>query len=189
MIDFILENKEIMLSGLGATIIGGIFALFKKNSKSETSVKQDATQNFTVNINSDSSNNNTESKEILDKESISILFIDDQNFDYIKNLKKAGYTNVKKVLDVKKIDCADIINAHIIFVDVNGVGLNLFPSEQGLGIAKAIKLKYGSQKKVYLYSAQHQALNSDFNMLDGVVSKNADPYEFINLIDNIRNTQ
>lgn len=189
MIDFIIENKEIMLSGIGAAIVGGLFALFKKDTKSDTSVKQDVSQNVTVNINKDSSNNEATSKEILDKESISILFIDDQNFDYIRNLKKAGYNNVKKVTDVKKIDCAEIINAHVIFVDVNGVGLNLFSKEQGLGIAKAIKQKYGNSKKVYLYSAQHQALSLDFNMLDGVLSKNADPYEFINLIDNIRNSK
>lgn len=62
----------------------------------------------------------------------------------------------------------------------------MFPKEQGLGVAKAIKKRF-KDKKVYLYSAQHHALNSDFNLLDGVLSKNADPYEFINIIDNYRN--
>ena len=104
----------------------------------------------------------------------------------MKNLKQAGYVNVKKISVVKRIDSPEICNANIIFVDINGVGESLFPKEQGLGVAKAIKKRF-KDKKVYLYSAQHHALNSDFNLLDGVLSKNADPYEFINIIDNYRN--
>ena len=103
-----------------------------------------------------------------------------------QNQSVSQTVNVKKISVVKRIDSPEICNANIIFVDINGVGESLFPKEQGLGVAKAIKKRF-KDKKVYLYSAQHHALNSDFNLLDGVLSKNADPYEFINIIDNYRN--
>ena len=191
VLNFISNNKEWLFSGLGASaIIGSVAYIFKNKQDSEKTQAQTVSQNVTVNVNSEKETStkvlNTKS---IDKESISILFIDDQTFDYINHLKNAGYINVRKIRNVKQIDCPEIINANVIFVDVNGVGTNLFPTEQGLGVAKAIKKRFGNSKNVYLYSASHQPLSSDFNILDGVMSKNADPYEFINLIENIRHSK
>lgn len=183
-LQFIFENKEWIFSGIGVSVIAGVIALIRKQSGTKEQ-NQSVSQTVNVNIPIGESLNN-DNKQFREKEEISILFIDDQSFDYVKNLKQAGYVNVKKISVVKRIDSPEICNANIIFVDINGVGESLFPKEQGLGVAKAIKKRF-RDKKVYLYSAQHHALNSDFNFLDGVLSKNADPYEFINIIDNYRN--
>lgn len=190
IIDFLSKNKEWLFSGLGASVLIGVASILKKKQDSEKKQTQTVSQNVTVNV---TGKEDIPTKSIdfksIDKESISILFIDDQTFDYINHLKNAGYINVRKIRNVRQIDCPEIINANVIFVDVNGVGTNLFPTEQGLGVAKAIKNRFGNAKKVYLYSASHQPLSSDFNILDGVMSKNADPYEFINLIENIRHSK
>lgn len=183
-LQFIFDNKEWIFSGIGVSVIAGIIALIRKQSGMKEQ-NQSVSQTVNVNVPIGESLNN-DNKQFREKEEISILFIDDQSFDYVKNLKQAGYVNVKKTSVVKRIDSPEICNANIIFVDINGVGESLFPKEQGLGVAKAIKKRF-KDKKVYLYSAQHHALNSDFNLLDGVLSKNADPYEFINIIDNYRN--
>ncbi len=190
-LNFLSSNKEWLFSGIGGSaIIGSVAYIFKTKQDPKKTQTQTVSQNVTVNVNSEKEAStkalNTKS---IDKESISILFIDDQTFDYINNLKNAGYINVRRIRNVKQIDCPEIINANVIFVDVNGVGTNLFPKEQGLGVAKAIKKRFGNSKNVYLYSASHQPLSSDFNILDGVMSKNADPYEFINLIENIRHSK
>ena len=187
-LQFIFDNKEWIFSGIGVSVIAGVIALIRKQSgmkEQNQSVNQSVSQTVNVNVPIGESLNN-DNKQSREKEEISILFIDDQSFDYVKNLKQAGYVNVKKISVVKRIDSPEIYNANIIFVDINGVGESLFPTEQGLGVAKAIKKRF-KDKKVYLYSAQHHALNSDFNLLDGVLSKNADPYEFINIIDGYRN--
>ncbi len=183
-LQFIFDNKEWIFSGIGVSVIAGVIALIRKQSGMKEQ-NQSVSQTVNVNVPIGESLNN-DNKQFREKEEISILFIDDQSFDYVKNLKQAGYVNVKKISVVKRIDSPEICNANIIFVDINGVGESLFPKEQGLGVAKAIKKRF-KDKKVYLYSAQHHALNSDFNLLDGVLSKNADPYEFINIIDNYRN--
>ena len=183
-LQFIFDNKEWIFSGIGVSVIAGVIALIRKQSGMKEQ-NQSVSQTVNVNVPIGESLNN-DNKQFREKEEISILFIDDQSFDYVKNLKQAGYVNVKKTSVVKRIDSPEICNANIIFVDINGVGESLFPKEQGLGVAKAIKKRF-KDKKVYLYSAQHHALNSDFNLLDGVLSKNADPYEFINIIDNYRN--
>ena len=180
-LQFIFDNKEWIFSGIGVSVIAGVIALIRKQSGMKEQ-NQSVSQTVNVNVPIGESLNN-DNKQFREKEEISILFIDDQSFDYVKNLKQAGYVNVKKISVVKRIDSPEICNANIIFVDINGVGESLFPKEQGLGVAKAIKKRF-KDKKVYLYSAQHHALNSDFNLLDGVLSKNADPYEFINIIDN-----
>lgn len=83
------------------------------------------------------------------------------------------------------MDCADIKNANIIFVDINGVGVTLFPKEQGLGLAEALKRKY-PEKYIVLYSAQEKGdrFHKALKVVDSTLSKNAEPYEFINIIEN-----
>jgi hypothetical protein len=68
----------------------------------------------------------------------------------------------------------------------NGVGSSLFPKEQGLGVASWIKKQY-PDKYVVLYSAQPQELHKAFSTVDAVLPKNADPYEYINILDNYIN--
>ena len=69
-----------------------------------------------------------------------VLFIDDIKFETADRLKKEdGWKNTQRIKDVSSLDQTEIIEAHIIFVDVQGVGKKLFPGEEGLGLIRALK--------------------------------------------------
>lgn len=116
------------------------------------------------------------------KSSIHILFIDDERFENVSILKKAGWLNTKTIKDIKRIDAPDIQEADIVFVDINGVGAALFPKEQGLGVATQIKKTFPS-KFVVVYSAQPQLLHSSFTQVDAILPKNAEPYEYLSVLE------
>ena len=96
--------------------------------------------------------------------------------------------HTKNIKDINSIDCPDILLADVIFVDINGVGCKLFPKDQGLGVASQIKTQY-PDKYVVIYSAQPQELHKAFSIVDAVLPKNADPYEYINILDNYINNK
>lgn len=118
-----------------------------------------------------------------EKGAVHVLFIDDQRFDNVDVLKNAGWKNTKSIKDIKAIDCPEVLAADVIFVDINGVGTSLFPKEQGLGVAVQIKTRY-SEKCVVVYSAQPQELHKALSQVDAVLSKNAEPYEYISILEN-----
>lgn len=118
-----------------------------------------------------------------EKGSVHVLFIDDQKFDNVDVLKNAGWKNTKAIKDIKAIDSPDVLVADVIFVDINGVGTSLFPKEQGLGVAAHIKSRY-SEKCVVVYSAQPQELHKALSQVDAILPKNAEPYEYINILEN-----
>lgn len=99
-LQFISDNKEWIFSGIGVSAIAGIIALLRKRSGIKNQ-NQSISQTVNVNIPISASLNN-DNKQFQDKEEISVLFIDDQSFDYVKNLKQAGYVNVKKNISCKK---------------------------------------------------------------------------------------
>lgn len=139
--------------------------------------RTDTTRNLTSTTNGDENM----------KATTKILFIDDNHTEYkiVSILKKAGWTKTKSVKDITDLDSSSVTEADVIFVDINGVGLELF-EDQGLGLASALKRKYPT-KKIVIYSAEttgdrfHQALRD----VDFCLSKNADAYQFINLIENL----
>lgn len=190
--DWILENSSWLFSGIGVAILSALFGLrklSKGNEETSSSSAINITNTVTTSIGSEvgcQNNKQPNKRTYLERNQISILFIDDQKFDYVKILKNAGYENTRRISDARSIDCPEVLHADIVFVDINGVGTQLFPTEQGLGLAKAIKKKYTDSKCVILYSASQQPLNPEFFTLDGVLNKNAEPYEFINLIENWR---
>lgn len=188
--DWIIENSSWVFSGIGVTFLSALIGWIKyKRNDASASSPINITNTVTTTVGSDVEIMNKEREHehtCLERNQISILFIDDQKFDYVKILKNAGYQNTRRISDVRSIDCPEVRHADIIFVDINGVGTQLFPTEQGLGLAKAIKKKYTKSKCVILYSASQQPLSQEFFTLDGVLNKNAEPYEFINLIDNWR---
>jgi len=119
------------------------------------------------------------------KKRVSILFIDDDTkFKVVKILKTAGWINTSSVRDIKSLDDQIVKNTDIFFVDVQGVGLALQFNEEGLGLALALKNKYPN-KKVVIYSAEtkgdrfHEALRK----ADSFLAKNAEPYEFQQLVE------
>jgi DNA-binding NarL/FixJ family response regulator len=171
--NWIIENKEWLFSGLGLAIVLGIIAFFTKKKE-----KIEVNNFFTT-------PNKSKSKDKKDKTKAELqtLFIDDEKFDIVDILKKADFPNTKTIKDVHNLDSPDIKNADVIFVDVNGVGCKLFPKDQGLGLAEAIKSR-NPKKYVVIYSAQEQRLHKAFSIVDAILPKNADPYEFINLLEN-----
>ena len=127
------------------------------------------------------------STEEKSKTLVKILFIDDNHTDYkmVSILKKAGWVNTRAVKDITDLDNFQLLESDIIFVDINGVGTTMF-EDQGLGLASAIKTKY-PLKKVVIYSAEtagdrfHKALRQ----VDDCLAKNAEPYQFINLVESL----
>ncbi len=197
---------SVLFSGLGVTI------LFKKknseNSESnETSIGNEnvvsengvsITGGHDVNIYNNINEKRNE-KNLVDKKTMSlddrkakihILFIDDQDFDIVKSIKKnEKWINTKRVKDITSLNSPDILWAHMIFVDVNGVGTSLYKNEQGLGLAKGIKEKYPN-KKVVIYSSEkkHDAFSDVWDIVDGRLPKNADPIQFYTKIENLSET-
>lgn len=193
--EIITENYEWMFSGIGVILFGYFFKVFIQKEKSEKSLETiQNTNNNNVVINNfsnvspeDEPREKQNDKEIDDrlKGKTKILFIDDNHTEYkmVSILKKSGWINTKSVKDVIDLDDLKVQEADIIFVDINGVGTTMF-QDQGLGLASALKRKY-NQKKVVLYSAEttgdrfHKALRE----VDNCLPKNAEPYQFSNLIE------
>lgn len=151
------------------------------------------TNNLTVNIGSDSQDSNTTKKtNSIDnfdieklKKSTSILFIDDDTkFKVVKILVNEGWLNTKSIIDLKSYNDEVIKNSDIVFVDVQGVGKVLDCKDEGLGLAMNIKNKYPN-KKVVIYSAVqlHNVFHEAVQKVDFLLSKDAEPYEFISLIE------
>ncbi len=158
-----------------AAIIG-VIGVKKRHDKTQS-------QNNTNNNNATNCENKTEQSdnECL-KQKLHILFVDDEKFKVMDNLKKAGWKHVSYKKDITNIDDDAILDAHIIFVDINGVGQNLFPKNQGIGLAAAIKRKY-PKKQICTYSAEKQMLDPDLKVVDDTLPKNADPYQFSSFIE------
>ncbi len=191
MIEFLKENYEWLFGGIGVTAL--FFILDKFVFKSKTKLeKGDKNKNKnSITINNNIGKQETEKKQKTevrrDKSNLRILFIDDQHtkFKMVSILKKSGWNNTNSVKDITDLDDYKAKEADIIFVDINGVGKTLFKDE-GLGLASALKKKY-PEKKIVIYSSEtkgdrfHKALRE----VDDCLSKNAEPYQFINLIETL----
>jgi len=199
---WIIENSTWIFSGIGVTILVLVFNfLFGKkekpnliNYKISTNSIRNAKQTNTNNLNNTNNINisipkvNTLPIKTLEltKDSIQILFIDDEKFKTVENLISAGWINTKTIGDVRNLDSADVKNSDVIFVDINGIGESLFPKDKGLGLAEALKKKFPN-KYIVIYSAQEQGdrFHKALKIVDNFLSKNAEPYEFINILENL----
>ncbi|NBV41137.1 hypothetical protein EBR77_04815, partial [bacterium] len=98
-----------------------------------------------------------------------ILFIDDRSFPIIDMLKENGWRNIQKVTDISGTDQQEVREAHILFIDIQGVGKKMKLTDEGLGLTVAIKKKYPN-KKVIVYSAEDQghvqAFHEGFELAD-----------------------
>lgn len=116
-----------------------------------------------------------------------ILFIDDKAFPVIDILKNAGWLNTQRIKDANSIDQLEIKEAHILFVDIQGVGKKLKFKDEGLGLIIALKDKY-PHKKIIVYSAEDQgkiqAFHDGIDKADKRLSKSADPYQFQSVVEN-----
>lgn len=113
-----------------------------------------------------------------------ILFIDDQKFDVPEILRTAGWQHARSIQDVDSIEDTLLADAHIVFVDISGVGRALRFSDEGLGLISAIRKKYLS-KKLVVYSAQRRGdrFHEGLSAADARLPKNADPFEFQELVE------
>lgn len=188
--NWIIENMEWIFSGIGVAIIGVFINLWKRDKFPGTKIKNSSNSSGNVNKikinigNHKKGETSTDSTQ-YNKEDIQILFIDDEKFKTVDNLKSAGWVNTKTIKDVTNLDSTDVKNSDVIFVDINGVGEKLFPIDKGLGLAEALKRKY-PKKFIVIYSAQEQGdrFHKALKVVDYSLSKNAEPYEFINIIEN-----
>ena len=112
-----------------------------------------------------------------------ILFIDDDmDFKTIGIIKNDGWTKTSHILDIESLDRDDIKLAHIICLDIQGVGQKLDFRKEGLGLLRALKEKY-PYTAIIAYSAQSKGsidcFDEDLNKADRKLSKTTDPYQFI----------
>ncbi len=196
MLTWIVENKEWIFSGVGVSILGAFFLWLKRepkkgadgidviNTNSINIVNNMRAADASLPINEAPAMRTDEEIRRI-KDSTRILFIDDDDkFKVVKILKNSGWTNTTIVKDVASLDDRHISEVDIYFVDVQGVGLKLGFKDEGLGLASALKDRYPG-KKVVIYSAEprgerfHKALRK----ADGALEKNADPYEFQQLVN------
>ncbi|UGS23790.1 response regulator [Flavobacterium channae] len=201
--DWIIENKDWIFSGIGVLIIGIIINYFidrnKQNDKlgildnsseSSVEVKNEVVIN---NILEGKNSGNLAPKSALSskdeletrKKLTNILFVDDDTkFKIIKILNVSGWINTKIIKDIDNPDSDLVKNSHILFVDINGVGIKMGFKDEGLGLANYLKKKY-PEKKVIIYSTEqggnrfHEALRK----VDDFLHKNAEPSEFQEIIE------
>ncbi|MAC15608.1 MAG: transcriptional regulator [Alcanivorax sp.] len=193
--DWLINNKEWIFSGVGVFVIGIFATLMRfKSVPQENAVVND------LSVSGGSGGDNANEAEIesllvnderrgkdLDhfKNVTKILFIDDDaRFKVVKILSRSGWVHAKLIKDCETLDDRDVVEADILFIDVQGVGVSMGFSDEGLGLALAIKEKY-KEKKVIIYSAEtegdrfHEALRK----ADSFLAKNADPYQFQRLVE------
>ncbi len=116
-----------------------------------------------------------------------ILFIDDQSFNVVQDLKeKDGWKNVCRIRDVDSLSQTEVKEAHIIFVDIQGVGKKMGFQDEGMGLIEALRETY-PEKKIIMYSAESKgkidALHPSGNLVDYRLRKTAKRYEFESVIE------
>jgi PleD family two-component response regulator len=191
--EFIKNNIQWIFSGIGVAIISWIVIAIRKDKNKKITKNTQSTNNVITinngNSNSSSKINQEKPNETKRKEDYKILFIDDNHSDFkmVSILKKAGWINTKAIKDLSDLDDIKAREASIIFVDINGVGTHIF-EDQGLGLAAALKDKY-PHKTIIIYSAEPTGdrFNKKLKKVDDSLPKNAEPYEFISLIEQYSN--
>jgi hypothetical protein len=194
MMQWLVENIKWIFSGVGVTALAGLVALVSR--KSGSTAGNTAAGIHITNVNTAHSSGTPISAFRTDpiaardphadnKARVRILFIDDDTrFRVVRILKTAGWVYTNIVRDVKATEAPEIQEANILFVDVQGVGKALGFANEGLGLALAIKNKY-PKKKVVIYSAQTSGERFDeaLRKADDFLAKNAEPYEFVNVVE------
>ena len=184
MAGWIMANKEWVFSGIGLSVIGGIFFIFRKMVGNWITGQKGPQTVVTVNnLVRPQGNNELAGADLKSK--IHILFIDDDaKFQVVNILKKAGWINTKRIKDVFNTDDAEVKCANILFIDIQGVGVALGFKDEGLGLALALKEKY-PEKKVVIYSAESKGdrFHAALRKADSFLPKNAEPYEFQQLVE------
>ena len=178
-------NQGVIAVVIAALGLLGFFikkAFFDPEESPHTqSNNQSNTQSVEVNIinNQKNTHETTTPNSVLPdarklKVSTNILFIDNEKFKKIENLKKQGW-KISHIKNVVSIDDEPIRNADIIFVDYKGVGSK--EDDEGIGLLTALRAHYGKAKWLIFYSAHRLDLGVFDKGADAYLSKNSSPYE------------
>lgn len=189
----------LVIGNLASTFMEDTQSIPVSESQSTQTITQSPSQTQTVYL----TVNNDEKKDVqkkpediptaMDREAIinnmqsktRILFIDDdKNFNVVKLLKNSGWKHTKTVTDVKTLETPYVKESDVIFVDINGVGVQLNLPAEGLDLALMLKQKY-PEKKVIIYSAnkKNDVFHNAWSVCDYKLEKNALPYQFQNLVE------
>jgi len=114
-----------------------------------------------------------------------VLFIDDNEFDIVTILRREGWT-VDRTADVESFTDASLVAAHVIFIDIHGVGVALKFESEGLGLALAIKKSF-PEKLVVVYSSEREGdrFHPALSVVDGTLPKDAEPFRFLQLVEEL----
>lgn len=130
-------------------------------------------------------------KKNLDEVKIAcrVLFIDDEKFKMVDRLRKDdGWQNTSWVKDVDSIYQPELRDAHVVFVDVQGVGKKLGFQDEGLGLIVAIRRQYPN-KKIVMYSAERNekidAFHEAASMVDARLKKLSDRYYYESILEKV----
>ncbi|WP_422491545.1 hypothetical protein [Endozoicomonas sp. ALE010] len=178
-----------VFSGAGVAV-GGYFLNAMRKKGVEGSQSQTNSQNVEINLIDQKTEPQQQKKKDVSIDELravtKIIFIDDDSkFKVVDILKRAGWQNTKSIRDIKDLNSTEVRDTHIFFVDIHGVGVSLGFKDEGLGLASAIKDKY-KEKKVIIYSGETQGerFHDALKKADDSLPKNADPYEFEQIIEN-----
>jgi len=203
MTKWIKENKSWLFSGIGLSIVYGLYKFISNISIVINWIFNNSQVAFTILIillviiiaimlwiikNKDNKLKDSpiESKTSKQKSEWNIVIVDDKQFKLESILRTAGWLSTQKVIDIEAWDSPEILNTDIFFIDINGVGKKLDFKDEGLGLAYAIKRKF-PEKYVIIYSANPEGyrLHDALNKADAILEKDADPYEFLEVLNEI----
>lgn len=110
-------------------------------------------------------------------------------FNLTTELKdKEGWRRLSVVPDISSLSQKELIDAHILCIDIQGVGKELGFNDEGLGLIVAIHEKY-PEKKIIMYSAEAQGQIDAFHPAEGIVDerlrKSANRYQFETTIERL----
>lgn len=119
------------------------------------------------------------------KNELRVIFVDDKRFNVVDLLKKNGWKQVSYKRDISDLDAVEVRDAHVLFLDINGVGVAMGFHNQGMGLCGALKRKYGDKKRVVLYSGETPGdiFDNDAKMADDTLKKDSDLYQFTALME------
>ena len=120
---------------------------------------------------------------------VNILFVDNEVFNLTSELKeKEGWRRLSVVHDISSLSQKELMDAHILCVDIQGVGKELGFDDEGLGLIVAIHEKY-PEKKIIMYSAEAQGQIDAFHPAEAIVDerlrKSANRYQFETTIERL----
>ena len=105
------------------------------------------------------------------KDKTRVLLIDDEETSLVESLKAEGW-HVKYLPDLDRYNNTDLRDAHIVCIDIKGVGKKLNIKEEGLGLVRNIKEKY-PEKRIILCSSisSHDIFDNAIDLVQSYLDK------------------